>query len=175
MADSIKYIISDTHFGHSKIIKYESRPFKTVEEMTETIVNNINEIVQVHDKLFWLGDVSFYGKKKTKEIMDSVNCGNNYLIMGNHDTGHSMKWWREVGFAKVYDHPIIYKDFFILSHDHVFLNDTMPYANFHGHLHSKKLVGDNYINCCVDVTGFKPLCLRDEIHRITRLSDEAYE
>lgn len=53
------YLISDMHFGHPNIIKYENRPFSSVEEMDAAIMNNWNATVGKDDKVFILGDVSF--------------------------------------------------------------------------------------------------------------------
>ena len=32
-------------------------------------------------------------------------------------------------------HTVIYKDFYLLSHEPMYINTNMPYANFYGHVH----------------------------------------
>lgn len=76
------WFISDTHCSHKNIIKYSNRPFSSIEEMDETIINNINNKVGKNDILYHLGDVSWRSVKKFRE---SINCNEIHLILGNHD------------------------------------------------------------------------------------------
>ena len=43
------YLTSDLHFNHANILKYEpeSRPFSSIEEMNEVIIQNWNEVVKI--------------------------------------------------------------------------------------------------------------------------------
>lgn len=42
---SVKFYISDLHLGHDNIIRFDNRPFGSVEEMTEEIIDNWNSVV----------------------------------------------------------------------------------------------------------------------------------
>jgi calcineurin-like phosphoesterase family protein len=134
------FLIADTHFGHKRIIEYDEhrQNYTSLHEMDEAIIKNWNKVIKRNYIVYILGDVSFYPKEKTKEIINRLN-GNKYLIMGNHDTTHSVNWWKEVGFEWVSKYPIIFEDKYILSHIPIFRVGDAPqnlFWNVHGHLSS---------------------------------------
>lgn len=51
-----KWFISDTHFSHNNIIRYTGRPFQSVDEMNEKLIENWNALVEPQDIVFFLGD-----------------------------------------------------------------------------------------------------------------------
>ena len=53
------WFTSDTHFGHKNILKFCKRPWDTVEEMVEGLIQNWNRVVGKDDLIFHLGDFAF--------------------------------------------------------------------------------------------------------------------
>ena len=160
------YIWSDLHLRHENIIKYCNRPFETIEQMDKTILDNWKKTIKNNDRLFNLGDVIFGDKETAKRIIENLP-GRKILIMGNHDRKHSINWFKDIGFEEVYPYPIIFNEWFILSHEYVFLNENMPYINLHGHIHDKNLNQKCYINVSVEQTNYKPIRL-DEIMKVNK-------
>lgn len=150
------FLISDTHFRHKNIMEYENRPFSSVEEMKDVIISNWNSVVKDGDKVFFLGDFGFVRRKEAEEIL-SILHGNKILIKGNHDRMHSVNWWMEVGFKEVSNFPIIYKKFYMFSHEPLYVNSNMPYINVHGHIHSKNYEGSQYVNVSVEQINYTPI------------------
>lgn len=132
------FFIADTHFGDERILRYENRPFESVAHMDNELIRRWNESVETEDSVYLLGDFGAEGYEK--EILSKLN-GNIYLVKGNHDT-KSNEEYRSFGFAEVYDHPIIIDGFWILSHDVLYVNSNMPYANLFGHVHNSPIIKD---------------------------------
>lgn len=150
------YFIADTHFNDSGIMAYANRNFESVKEMTVIMAKLWNETVTHNDRVFVLGDFA------TGDIDNiySVLNGEKILIKGNHDT-ESNQYYREKGFAEVYDYPIIYKKFFILSHEPVFTNESMPYVNLFGHVHNNPIYADKsskHFCVCAERIHYRPIC-----------------
>ena len=78
------WFTSDLHFGHRNIIQFCNRPFKSVEEMDETLIENWNSVVKPNDLVFNLGDFAFAPNWRWVELLGRLN-GTHILILGNHD------------------------------------------------------------------------------------------
>ena len=89
------FFTSDTHYGHTNICRGVStwersgpdktRDFPTLEEMNQTIIDNINSKVGEDDVLVHLGDWSFGGIENIWNLRKGIKCKNIYLVFGNHD------------------------------------------------------------------------------------------
>ncbi len=78
------FFTSDHHFGHKNIIRFSERPFESLEEMNETLIQRWNEKVGPKDDVFHLGDVGLCSPAELKPILDRLN-GNIFLVKGNHE------------------------------------------------------------------------------------------
>lgn len=80
----MNYYISDLHFCHTNILKFDNRPFQTLEEMHETIIANWNSRVSKTDTIYILGDFC-WGKEEEWIPLLKKLYGHKVLIKGNHD------------------------------------------------------------------------------------------
>ena len=78
------FFTADTHFGHASILKLCKRPFKTIEEMNETMIKNWNDRVKDTDTVYIVGDM-FYRCTDAEDILKRLK-GKKRLIVGNHDS-----------------------------------------------------------------------------------------
>ena len=129
--------VADTHFNHAKIIEYDNRPFKTVEEMNESIIFNWNKNIKPMDKVFIHGVIAFYNADL---IIPKLN-GKKILIMGNHDRRKSTTWWLNAGINEVIKYPIVYNGW-ILSHEPIVYKTECEFKNVHAHLHKNGICDD---------------------------------
>lgn len=130
------WFASDHHIGHKNILEYEKeyRPFSTIEEMRETIIERHNAVVKPNDIVYFLGDFAF-GKHNIHHA-GRFN-GKKKLILGNHDTYPSSEYLTY--FDKLYG--VVFYERCVLSHMPVHPNGLGArwMLNIHGHLHSKKV------------------------------------
>ena len=146
------FFIADTHFDDDNVRRFESRPFASVKEMNEAIISNWNKTVGDDDIVYLLGDIG--NEDYIKEL-----SGIKYLVKGNHDT-QSDEHYIEAGFAKVYDLPVIFNEFCILSHEPMYVSENMPYANLYGHVHANpnyKDFGSHGFCVSVERIGYTPV------------------
>jgi calcineurin-like phosphoesterase family protein len=159
------FIISDTHFSHNNIIRYEYRPFKDTDEMDEYMIEKWNNVVSDNDLVFHLGDVCISSAKRAEEVLKKLN-GRKILIRGNHDHFSKTKW-RKLGFEPY--ERYFYKDY-LLTHIpvdeeplRVAVDNGLLKGNIHGHTHSQNqhLDRELYKCCCVELIAYAPILFNE--------------
>lgn len=141
---SNRFLISDTHFGHTNTWQKFTlpdgsplRPFTSTEEMDETMVDNWNRVVRPQDTVYHLGDVVI--ARRCLETVKRLN-GRKILIRGNHDIFKDKDYY-EAGFEQI--HGVrVFVDKFILSHIplHPDCVGERFKRNVHGHLHANQIM-----------------------------------
>lgn len=79
------WFTSDLHLGHRAIINLCNRPFDTVCEMNENLINNFNSCVRRNDTVYILGDIAHRTPVEEINILISRLNGKKILCKGNHD------------------------------------------------------------------------------------------
>jgi calcineurin-like phosphoesterase family protein len=80
------WFTSDFHLSHNNILKYCNRPFSSIEEMDETILNNLSSVLKTGSLLYFLGDLSFNKNSINRffDLTDSMKV-QVHFVFGNHD------------------------------------------------------------------------------------------
>lgn len=86
------FVTSDTHFGHVNIIRYCNRPFGSVTQMNDAMIERWNARVGLDDVIYFLGDFAMGPKVDpafTASMLLQLN-GFKHIMLGNHD--QPSKW-----------------------------------------------------------------------------------
>lgn len=168
-----KWFISDTHFFHTNILKFTGddgkriRPFDSLEEMHEYMIDKWNGVVKDGDYVYHLGDVTFQYHGAFNNLMHRLK-GQKRLIVGNHD-----KIWNPAlitNFVKV----DLWKGFkehnFTASHIPLRLESLRDGAfNVHGHIHQNASPTPNHINVSVEVRNYTPVHIDEIVEEIKKV------
>jgi len=163
-----KFVISDTHFNHANILKFQDKNgqffrgklFDTVQEMNETMIENWNKIVTPQDIIYHLGDVYFSGIEEVRKIFNRLN-GKKRLIVGNHDDIKQIA--KENWFQKIQMWRIFAEEKLILTHVpiHPSALEFRNLINVHGHIHQNVSPDGPYINVSVERTNYTPIAFEE--------------
>jgi calcineurin-like phosphoesterase family protein len=167
-----QWIITDTHFNHKNIVKYENRPIN----YKEIIIKNCCELISPEDELYHLGDVIFSRKSELYDILLKIP-GKKFLTKGNHDD-EKAQWFKNKGFDVVSKY--LFVDNILLSHIPMDLEpfkDMNIKFNIHGHFHrnDRKEVSRNkefypfysnfHFNLSIEEMDYKPVLLYEFINK----------
>lgn len=169
----MKYYISDLHFGHESVIKFDNRPFANVDEMDMTIIDNWNKRITKNDQVYILGDFAFHNEKPFSWYLKQLN-GQKHLIVGNHDR-KLLKDSEAMGYFVSVDHYLEITDEkqrIILSHYTIAEWNGFYRQSWHiyGHIHNKidttyqyMRQFDKALNAAACINGYVPVTFNELI------------
>lgn len=165
------WFISDTHFNHTNALNFlnkdgsKLRDFKSIDHMNEMMITNWNRRVHPSDIVWHLGDVFFGAEDKGLKILDRLN-GRKNLIVGNHDKlsgGFVKRFSRIELWLKCREEGIVFSH--MPLHQSTLAECGCEITNFHGHIHGNRSPNPTgkfqWVNMCVEQTGYKPLNLSE--------------
>ena len=166
----MKYYISDLHLFHNRILEKFNRPFSSVEEMHEVIINNWKNKVKDDDTVYILGDVGMYHAREMGNILNNLP-GRKILVTGNHDFKNIHSSSYKKTFAKITSYLEIEDNGRNVVLFHYPIEDWngkyRGYYHLHGHVHnngdslSKK---DRRYNVSAEIVDYTPISL-DELEQ----------
>jgi calcineurin-like phosphoesterase family protein len=154
------FFTADTHFGHGGALGLFRRPFASVHDMDEAMVQRWNESVGPADEVWHLGD--FAVRRSVAEMARILAAlrGKVHLIAGNNDGPDTVALG---GFASVH----LYVELemagvnLVLCHYPFRSWNRMARGavNLHGHSHGRLKRVPRQLDVGVDVWDFRPIPL----------------
>lgn len=155
------WFISDTHFGHEKIIPHENRPFSSADHMDEFMMASWNDRVKEDDLIYHLGDVTW--RHTWLPNLDKLN-GTKRLILGNHDSGKKCAPY----FQKIQLFRRFSEFGFMVSHMPINKTERREPISVHGHTHGRDVDDPMNINISVEKTNYAPIHLDELIFMLPK-------
>lgn len=173
-----QWFTADLHFEHPGIVKerdgIRNRPYDTVEEHDEAVIERWNGRVKSKDKVYVLGDVCI---KKIGLLKVARLNGLKHLIKGNHDIFELHDY--DKLFYNINAYRVFHEEGILASHMPVHPMELQRFKfNVHGHLHDKVVMRHSevfgrevqdprYLCVSLEQTGFAPVSL-DEVLAIRK-------
>lgn len=152
------WFTSDHHFNHTNIIGYCSRPFSSLKEMNERMIEEWNSRVSPQDTVYVVGDF-FLGERDAGVRIGLSLHGKKVLVKGNHDRSTAV--CLQAGFTQVVGRlSLRLEDGSLALLRHVPLEESHLEGHdlqVHGHRHEGPRLEGRRINVCVDLWDFSPV------------------
>lgn len=156
------WLISDTHFNHSKLEEWGDRSGNWQERMKRGMMN-----IPEEDTLIHLGDICIGNDTEVHAFFQLLKC-KKILVRGNHDK-KSAQWYSEHGWDFVCDGlELIFEGHYL----HLTHRPARPQGNttwnIHGHTHGNMHRSEEYlefysseyhIDISPELKGYMPLNL----------------
>lgn len=152
------WFTADSHFGHAGAIGRFRRPFRSLAEMTQTLIARWNESVAPTDEVWHLGDFAWrMAPESAAALLGGLN-GRKHLVRGNNDAADiaGLPQWASV---QTYAELKIEGTALVLCH-YPFRTWNGMYKgayNLHGHSHGQLAGLPRQVDVGVDVWDYRPV------------------
>lgn len=150
------FFTADTHFDHERILVHARRPFSSVDEMNQALIEKWNGVVGSRDLVYIVGDFAW----TRHGYFQSALNGRKILIRGDHD---KMNQKYLANFSEVYDlkrlsienHPVFLCHWPMRS----WPGSARGSWHFYGHSHGTSSEYEDTWSCDVgvDVWNYQPV------------------
>jgi len=161
------FFTADLHFGHENVIKFDERPFQTVEEMDVELIRRWNAKVGKGDLVYVLGDMIWKTRNSDAETLIRSLNGQIILIKGNHDRFlRNAKAKNALAGVKEYDDICVQLEDgterrVILFHQYIpfYIGHRHNGVHLYGHSHNTEEYSDEeFIKRRLRVKGYNQQC-----------------
>ena len=180
------FFSSDHHLQHANtFLKFKNpdgstlRPFTSLEEMHETMIERHNAVVKPNDRVYFCGDVSI--SRAGLKILPRFN-GRKKLLRGNHDIFKLSDYtphFEDILSCRIYqEHGLIVTHFPV----HTGQLEHRFKTNVHGHLHGHYVMHNptnaddfsperdyRYVNICVEKINYTPISFDELLLKVQTL------
>ena len=166
------YIITDTHFGHTKVIEYCNRPENFEELISEELFKLTKDDLLIH-----LGDICICPDQASIHDKYIIPIGaKKILVRGNHDN-KTNSWYQDHGWDFVCESftNTYYRRRVTFSHKPI---KDIENLNVHGHFHNSpkdlwdkeilRYLKKNHYLLSIENENYKPIEIKDLLNRIPR-------
>ena len=169
------FAVADLHLGHKNIMKFcpDSRPFSSIEEMNEAIINRHNSLVSPEDTTYMLGDIAFCSGSEAARMLNRMN-GKKILIIGNHDKANLKQPSFRAAFEDIYDYLEVKVNGVkvCMMHYPLAVWNERHYGSIctHGHVHGKSSgVSGRIKDVGLDTNNCYPYRLEDVVKQMLEI------
>lgn len=154
-----RFAISDEHYFNQGIITHCGRPFDSVEQMNERMIENNNRVVKPNDEVYHIGDFTYSDAsiERVRYLLSRLK-GRHHLILGNHDHLNPFDYV-EAGFISV--HTAFWIEGLVMVHDpsvYTFCKRELGIL-VHGHVHDLyfRIPDKPVLNVSVEMVDYTPI------------------
>ena len=168
------WFTADLHLGHANMLRIANRPFETVGEMNDWLIDAINDRVCTTDTLWILGDFAFRVRREdVLTYRKRINCQHVFLVRGNHDSHFpdgASPFQEEHGYVDNLHSPKPNRRRLVLCHYPIMDWNGAAHGSIHlhGHIHASTSYNERNrargilrYDVGVDANGYEPVRLED--------------
>ena len=185
------FFTADTHFGQERALILSKRPFRSVKEMDDYMVDQWNGIIGPNDDVYHLGDFGDYS------FRPKLN-GNIHLILGNYDESFINTHKADIEtlemmknyFIEIYSSNVLRIEYlntnienikdkvdtlYLVHRPNDCIKDVSKVYNLFGHIHGRQKVKRYGIDVGVDANFFRPMSADDVVFYINAIVNGYYD